>query len=272
MPFPSPESEPAHAVRGAWLRNFWPAPVGITGRERARIALGAALGVLLAALLARWWSHAHPGGHWMVASLGASAVLVFAMPSSPLAQPWPVLGGNTLSVWVGLACAALVPEPAVAAALAVAAAVLVMVPLRCLHPPGAAMALFVVLNPGEDAHLLLFPVLFNVLVLVLVGIAYNNATGRSYPHPQRPQRDDRAVGAGQFSTAPCASTTGSALICSRRIMAQASFSATPGSTAMGGRDMMSAQRSSPSVRWKAARPAMCSNPARSARLMSSTWL
>ena len=201
MPFPSPESEPAHAVRGAWLRNFWPAPVGITGRERARIALGAALGGLLAALLARWWSHAHPGGHWMVASLGASAVLVFAMPSSPLAQPWPVLGGNTLSVWVGLACAALVPEPAVAAALAVAAAVLVMVPLRCLHPPGAAMALFVVLNPGEDAHLLLFPVLFNVLVLVLVGIAYNNATGRSYPHPQRPQRDDRAVGAGQFSTA-----------------------------------------------------------------------
>ena len=201
MPFPSPESEPAHAVRGAWLRNFWPAPVGITGRERARIALGAALGVLLAALLARWWSHAHPGGHWMVASLGASAVLVFAMPSSPLAQPWPVRGGNTLSVWVGLACAALVPEPAVAAALAVAAAVLVMVPLRCLHPPGAAMALFVVLNPGEDAHLLLFPVLFNVLVLVLVGIAYNNATGRSYPHPQRPQRDDRAVGAGQFSTA-----------------------------------------------------------------------
>ena len=134
MPFPSPESEPAHAVRGAWLRNFWPAPVGITGRERARIALGAALGVLLAALLARWWNHAHPGGHWMVASLGASAVLVFAMPSSPLAQPWPVLGGNTLSVWVGLACAALVPEPAVAAALAVAAAVLVMVPLRCLHP------------------------------------------------------------------------------------------------------------------------------------------
>ncbi len=202
MPFPFPDSETTHAMRGAWLRNFWPAPVGISGRERARVALGAALGVLLAALLARWWSHVPPaGGHWMVASLGASAALVFAMPSSPLAQPWPVLGGNTLSVLVGLACAALVPEPAVAAALAVAAAVLVMVSLRCLHPPGAAMALFVVLNPGEDAHLLLFPVLFNVLVLLLVGIAYNNATGRSYPHPQRPRRDGRAAGAGQFTEA-----------------------------------------------------------------------
>ena len=201
MPFSPPESVPPRAQRAAWLRSFWPAPVGISGRERLRVALGVALGVLLAALLARWWIHAAPGAHWMVASLGASAVLVFAMPSSPLAQPWPVLGGNTLSVLVGVGCAALVPEPAVAAALAVSAAVLVMVPLRCLHPPGAAMALFVVLNPGEDAHLLAFPVLLNVLVLLLVGIAYNNATGRSYPHPQRLQRDDRTTGKGQFTTA-----------------------------------------------------------------------
>lgn len=201
MPFTPPESPPLRATRAAWLRHFWPAPVGISGRERLRVALGVALGVLLAALLARWWNHATPGGHWMVASLGASAVLVFAMPSSPLAQPWPVLGGNTLSVLVGVVCAALVPEPAVAAALAVSAAVLMMVPLRCLHPPGAAMALFVVLNPGEDAQLLVFPVLFNVLVLLLVGIAYNNATGRGYPHPQHPRREERVAGAGQFTPA-----------------------------------------------------------------------
>jgi CBS domain-containing membrane protein len=201
MPFSPPESVPPRVQRAAWLRSFWPTPVGISGRERLRVALGVALGVLLAALLARWWIHAAPGAHWMVASLGASAVLVFAMPSSPLAQPWPVLGGNALSVLVGLACAALVREPALAAALAVSAAVLVMVPLRCLHPPGAAMALFVVLNPGEDAHLLVFPVLLNVLVLLLVGIAYNNATGRSYPHPQRLQRDERTAGKGQFTTA-----------------------------------------------------------------------
>lgn len=201
MSFSPPDSVPPRTQRAAWLRNFWPAPVGISGRERLRVVLGVALGILLAALLARWRLHVAPGGHWMVASLGASAVLVFAMPSSPLAQPWPVLGGNFLSVLVGAACAALVPEPAVAAALAVSMAVLVMVPLRCLHPPGAAMALFVVLNPGEDAPLLVLSVLLNVLVLLLVGIAYNNATGRSYPHPQRMQRDDRAAGTGQFTTA-----------------------------------------------------------------------
>jgi len=196
-PEPPRPAPPGRAV--AWLRNFWPAPVGIDGRERLRVACGVALGVLLAALLGRWWAHAAHAGHWMVASLGASAVLVFALPSSPLAQPWPVLGGNTLSVLVGVACASLVPDPALAAALAVAAAVLVMVPLRCLHPPGAAMALFVVLNPGEDAHLAVFPVLFNVLVLLAAGIAYNNLTGRSYPHPQRPARE--ATAGGGFTSA-----------------------------------------------------------------------
>ncbi|NMM75722.1 hypothetical protein B2J86_01745 [Acidovorax sp. SRB_14] len=121
----------------------------------------------------------------MVASLGASAVLVFAIPSSPLSQPWPLLGGNTLSVLVGVACAALVPDPAWAAALAVALAVAAMLSLRCLHPPGAALALFVVLNHGLGAQLAAFPVLFSSVVLLAAGVVYNSLTGRSYPHPQR---------------------------------------------------------------------------------------
>jgi CBS domain-containing membrane protein len=152
---PEPVSSNAAAFGRAvgWLRNFWPAPVGINQREWLRVTIGVALGVLLSALLGRWWWHAGAGGHyWMVASLGASAVLVFGMPSSPLSQPWAVLGGNALSVLVGVACAALVPDPSVAAALAVSLAVLVMVPLRCLHPPGAAVALFVVSRYNRQAH------------------------------------------------------------------------------------------------------------------------
>jgi hypothetical protein len=53
---------------------------------------------------------------WLVAPLGASAVLVFAVPSSPLAQPWSVIGGNTLSALVGAACAHFIHDPAWAAA------------------------------------------------------------------------------------------------------------------------------------------------------------
>lgn len=179
-----------------WLRHFWPAPLGIDGRERVRFIVGAVLGVLLTAVLSRAWAGGSGHGPWMLGSLGASAVLVFGMPSSPLAQPWPVLGGSSLSALIGAACAALVPDPAIAGALAVGCAVAVMVPLRCLHPPGGAMALYVVLTAGEGWHLAVFPIMFNAVVLLLAAMVYNTVTGRRYPHPQRTEsRTTAAQGA-----------------------------------------------------------------------------
>ena len=183
-----------------WLRHFWPAPLGIDGRERLRFILGAMAGVLLTALLSRWLAGDSGTGPWMVASLGASAVLVFGMPSSPLAQPWPVLGGSTLSALVGAGCAALVPDPAVAGALAVGLAIALMVPLRCLHPPGGAMALYMVLNAGDGWRLAAFPILLNVLILLLAAVVYNTLTGRRYPHPQRIQAGGD-IAAGAFTSA-----------------------------------------------------------------------
>ena len=167
------------------MRHFWPAPLGINGRERVRFIAGAVLGVLLTAVLSRAWAGGSVHGPWMLGSLGASAILVFGMPSSPLAQPWPVLGGSTLSALVGAACAALVPDPAIAGALAVGFSIAVMVPLRCLHPPGGAMALYVVLTAGDGWHLAVFPILFNAVVLLIAAMVYNGLTGRRYPHPQR---------------------------------------------------------------------------------------
>lgn len=168
-----------------WLRHFWPAPLGIDGRERLRFIVGAVVGVLLTAMLSRWWAGGSGSSPWMVASLGASAVLVFGMPSSPLAQPWPVLGGSTLSALVGAVCSAFIPDPALAGAVAVGSAIALMVPLRCLHPPGGAMALYVVLTGGDGWHLAAFPILFNVVVLLVAAVVYNGLTGRRYPHPQR---------------------------------------------------------------------------------------
>ena len=192
-----PKPRPADRIR-QWLRNFWPAPLGINGRERLRFIVGAVLGIFITALLSRWWVQglglAH--GVWMIASLGASAILVFGMPSSPLAQPWPVLGGSTLSALVGWLCLVLVPDPVLGGALAVGLSVALMVPLRCLHPPGGSMALYVVLTAADGMHLAVFPILFNVLVLLVAGVVYNSLTGRSYPHPQRaPMRATVAPGA-----------------------------------------------------------------------------
>lgn len=190
----------AERLRG-FLQRLRPAPVQVGGRERLRALGGAAVGLVVTALLSRLAAQALPGaGPWLAAPLGASAVLVFAVPASPLAQPWAVVGGNTLSALVGIACAALVPDPAWAGGLAVGLAIGLMFVTRCLHPPGGATALLAVLTHAGSWQFALFPMLANSLLLVAAGIAYNSLTGRPYPHLQQaPKPPPGADAAGRFS-------------------------------------------------------------------------
>ena len=119
----------------------------------------------------------------IVPSLGASAVLIFAVPHSPLAQPWAVLGGHVVSALVGVACAQLVPSTLAAATLAVGLSIGAMHVSRCIHPPGGATALAAVIG-GPALHALgfayaLVPIAVNVVIILLVDIAFN------YPFPWR---------------------------------------------------------------------------------------
>src|SRR3546814_11714629 len=86
---------------------------------------------------------------WLVAPLGASAVLVFAVPASPLAQPWPVIGGNLLSAAVGIFMGQVVGTPLIAAGMSAGAAIALMSLGRCLHPPGGACALLLALGANR---------------------------------------------------------------------------------------------------------------------------
>lgn len=180
---------------GAWLRALRPVPVPADGRERLRVVAGATLGILLAALL----SPLAGASPWLVAPMGATAVLVFAVPASPMAQPWAVVAGNTLSALVGVACVLWLGPTPWAAALAVGAAIALMLALRCLHPPGGASALLVVLSGVSDPAFAWNPVLINALLMVAGGMAFNTATGRPYPHPQvtdtAPDDEDAALDA-----------------------------------------------------------------------------
>ncbi len=122
----------------------------------------------------------------LVASMGASAVLVFATPHSPLSQPWPLLGGNLVSCVIGVTCARYVPYPITAAALAVAAAIVAMYYLRCLHPPGGATALLSVIS-GPSVHQLGYqfvvtPIALNVFTMFAIAMAFNAFfSWRRYP-------------------------------------------------------------------------------------------
>lgn len=189
-PVPDSSSRPAPTVRLRWpapvaWRDFLPAPTTVDATERLRAAAGALLGVLLAGLLGRAFGGGAGALPWLVAPIGASAVLVFAVPASPFAQPWAVLGGNGVSTLIGIALASALGSAPWVAALAVGCAIAAMFWLRCLHPPGGACALLVTLGGVHDPAFVLHPVLLNSVLLVAAGIAYNSATGRRYPHAQR---------------------------------------------------------------------------------------
>jgi CBS domain-containing membrane protein len=167
-----------------WLRGFWPQPSTASTTERGRSAAGALIGLLLTAAL----SHLVLGGKgaYLVAPMGASAVLLFCVPASPLAQPWSIMAGNLVAALVGVTCASLIPDPMLAAPLAGCVAIGTMFWLRCLHPPGGAVALTAVLSSAQ-AHPTAFValVMLNSLLLALAALAFNNMTGRRYPHPQQ---------------------------------------------------------------------------------------
>ncbi|THT98439.1 HPP family protein [Lampropedia puyangensis] len=175
------------ATWAAFIKAFWPQTQRVDAREKWRICIGAFFGIFIAGMGAYHFSHdlLGMGGvrmAWLIAPLGASAVLVFAVPSSPLAQPWSVIGGNTLSALVGIACLRWLPDPMIAAAMAVAGAIALMFALRCLHPPGGASALLMVLAGVDQFAYALTPVFVDSLLLVLSGLVYNNLSGRPWPH------------------------------------------------------------------------------------------
>lgn len=168
------------------MKIFYPILAGANLPDRLIASLGALFGISIAALICGYIVHGDFSSALLVAPMGASAVLLFAVPASPLAQPWPIIGGNTLSAVIGLAVGHLVPNPVLAVGIAVGLSIVTMSLTRSLHPPGGAMALGSALGGKAvaDWGLLfpLFPVALNALLLVAVGIAWHRLGKRNYPH------------------------------------------------------------------------------------------
>jgi CBS-domain-containing membrane protein len=165
------------------LRRFAGIGANNTGHLEKWVAGAGGLTGILGVMLISQAFLGLSGSASLVASMGASAVLLFAVPHGPLSQPWAVTGGHMVSAVIGVACAQLNAQPFIASALAVALAISAMHYLRCIHPPGGATALTAV--TGGDAvhalgfHYILSPVLLNVLVILLVAMLFN------FPFPWR---------------------------------------------------------------------------------------
>lgn len=157
-----------------------------TGHREKLISAG---GGFFSILLAMWGSSYFldpQGSLLLIASMGASATLLFVVPHGPFSQPWSLVAGHSVAALAGVACAQTIPDPLLAAPLAVSLAIASMYYLRCLHPPGGGTALAAVVG-GGGIHALGYqfvvtPVLLNVIFMLLAAIVWNNLFAwRRYP-------------------------------------------------------------------------------------------
>jgi CBS domain-containing membrane protein len=136
--------------------------------------VGAFIGTLIASFFSNMILEAEETP-LLLASTGASAILLFSLPFSPVSQPWNLVGGHLASAVVGVACYQFVPNELLAASLSIPLSMLFMHHLRCMHPPGGATAITAVIG-GSNVHALgyafvIIPVFVNAIILLSIAMA-----------------------------------------------------------------------------------------------------
>jgi CBS domain-containing membrane protein len=146
----------------------------LTPGARWQSFVGALLGLLLAGIIVYL---APDGGVRFLPPMGASAIILFALPHSPLAQPWSVLGGCLAASVSALLAAALPVHTPKCRGLAVAATLWLMIRFRCLHPPGGALTMLIAIEgarPPLEALQLIGVAVANVFAMLLAAWTVNN--------------------------------------------------------------------------------------------------
>ena len=157
----------------------------VSAPEKLVSTLGGVIGISLIAFISYRVTGA-TGAALIVPSMGASAVLLFAVPHGRLSQPWSLFGSHLISAIIGVASYQIIPGLFLAAGLAVGLSIGAMHLLRCIHPPGGATALAAVVG-GPTIHVLGYkyvidPILLNSVIIFLVAVIFNSLfPWRRYP-------------------------------------------------------------------------------------------
>ncbi len=143
------------------------------------------------------------GTPYLFASMGASAVLIFAIPTSTMNRPWALFCSHLVAAVIGTTCALYIANPLLAIAVAIAVVIAAMHYLRSMHPPGGATALLIVLAADEvrviGYQIVFMPVLLNTLLLIVVSLAIGRliqgweARNHSASPIEQLSRDEKAL-------------------------------------------------------------------------------
>ncbi len=159
-----------------------PASLVSTLRQRLTAPFLAGLGGMLVITVLAALSQQDGLGLWLMAPFGATMVIVFALPASPLAQPRNIVGGHLLAALVGLIVVSLFGVHSWSLGLAVGLAISLMMLTNTLHPPAGANPLLIMLA-GKSWGFLLSPILPGTLLIVLLATLYHRL--QQQPYPQR---------------------------------------------------------------------------------------
>ncbi|MDO6527840.1 HPP family protein [Motilimonas sp. 1_MG-2023] len=148
--------------------------IGIPLLERVKVAIAA----FITLFLVTWVSLSlqdPQAATVLLASMGASAVIIFALPSSPLAKTWNFMASHSLACLVGLGMTYVVHDFALMAGFTVAAILMLMYIFQCIHPPAAATALVPVIasQSGGVNYTIITSVAINLVVFSAVSILLN---------------------------------------------------------------------------------------------------
>jgi CBS-domain-containing membrane protein len=121
----------------------------------------------------------------LIAPLGATAVLLFGQPASPLAQPMNIFAGYLVATLIGVGAALAFPGVWAGAAIAVGVSIVLMAMLRVTHPPAGAVPLVATAAPYQGSTLFIV-VLLGCISLLTLAVVHHWIP----PRVQYPRRAD----------------------------------------------------------------------------------
>jgi len=130
-------------------------------------ALGATLGIVLLQVLSETSNIA-----LLVAPFGATFVLVFALPESPLVKPRNIIGGYLIATIIGMAFYQLMGNNPLSLGLAFGLSFVLMQLTKTLHPPAGSIPLLIMFSEPDWSYVIT-PILLGVILILVYEKFYN---------------------------------------------------------------------------------------------------